>query len=78
MIYLTESSALQSALPMKCFSIPGTKLSIILMCVRPIMMSTFRSTQHRRDFVESSVLKCIEFSNINYGLRYIMLHFVVI
>jgi len=29
---MTESSELQSALPMKCLPVPGKKLNIVLMC----------------------------------------------
>jgi len=55
MSYMTESSELQSVLPMKFLQIPGEKLNIILMFVMPLMVPTLKSTEHIRNFVKSSV-----------------------
>jgi hypothetical protein len=52
---------------MKCLPISGEKLSIILVCVELLMMTILRSTEHIRNFVRSSVWKCIDFSNTISG-----------
>jgi len=48
MSYVTESSDLQSLLPMKCLPVPGKKLNIVLLCFVPQMVPTMRSTEHIR------------------------------
>jgi hypothetical protein len=48
---VTESSELQSILPMKCLPIPCDKLNIILMCAVPLMGYIPRSTEHIRNFM---------------------------
>jgi len=52
---LTESSKLQSALPMKCFPVPGEKLGIVLMCAVRLLVPILKSAEQRGDFVRSSV-----------------------
>jgi hypothetical protein len=74
---MTEQSAeLQNATPIKCLSVHGEKLDIVLMCVVPLMVPILRSTEHIRNFVRSSVWKCINLSSTYYGWRYIMLCFI--
>jgi len=74
----TESSQLQSPLPIKFLPIPVQKLNIILMCVMPLMVPILRSTEHVRNFVRSSVWKYINFSNTLYDWRYIMFYFIAL
>jgi len=68
---VTELSELQSPLPAKCLPMPGKKINFVLMCVVPQMVSILRSTGQIRNFVRSSVWKCIDFSNALYVWRYI-------
>jgi len=68
---LTESSELKGSLPMKCLSVAGEKLNIVLMCVLPLMAPILTSTEHMRSYVKSDVLKCIDFSDTFYGWKYI-------
>jgi len=60
---VTESSELQSALPMKWLPVPGEKLSIFLMCVVSLMVPILRSAEHIRNFVRSSVWSCVDIFN---------------
>jgi len=52
---------------MKCLPMPGKKVTIILKCIAQLMAYILRSTEHIRNFVRSSVSKCIDISNIVYG-----------
>jgi len=45
---------LQSALPMKCLSVPVQILNIVCMCVVPLEVPISRSTEHIRNFVTSN------------------------
>jgi len=48
---VTESSELQSALPMKCLPVPVQKLNKVLMCVVLLTVSILTSAEHIRNFV---------------------------
>jgi len=74
---VTESSELQSALQKKCLPVPGEKLSIIMMCIMPLIVPILRSTEHIRNFVRSSVWKCIDFPNTLYNWKYILFYFIL-
>jgi len=63
---MIELSELQSVLPKKCFPIPGEKVTIILVCIVPLIMLTLRYSEHIRKFVKSSVWKYIDFFNTLY------------
>jgi hypothetical protein len=63
---------------MKCLPIPVQKLNIVLIRVVPLMVPILRSAEHIRNFVGSSVWKCIDFSNTLYGGRYIMFYYIAI
>jgi hypothetical protein len=78
MTCVTESSELQSPLPMKCFPIPGEKLNIVLMCVVPLMVPILRSAKHISNYVRFSVWKCIDVSNTVCGWRYIYIFFILL
>jgi len=43
---MTESSKLQSSLPMGYLSVVGEKLSIVLMCVVPLLLPVLTSIEH--------------------------------
>jgi hypothetical protein len=57
----TESSELQSALPMKRLPTPGQKLNIVLIGVVPLIVPILRSAEHVRNSVRFSVWKCTNF-----------------
>jgi hypothetical protein len=63
------------SLPLKFLTEPGRKLNIILMCIMPLIVSTLRSAEYLRNFVMSSVCKCINFSSILYGWIYHVLFY---
>jgi hypothetical protein len=75
---VAESSELQSALPMNFRPFTGEKLGIVLMCVILLMVPILRCNEHIRNFKESNVWKCMDFSNSFYGWRniYIMFHLI--
>jgi hypothetical protein len=75
---VTESSQLQSTLPMKCLVVSGEKLNIILMCVMALIVPLLRSTEHIRNVMRSSVWKYVSFSITLYGWRYIMFYIIAI
>jgi len=52
----------------------GEKLSIVLMCVVALMVPIFRSTEHIRNCVRSSVWKCVCFSITPCGWRYVLFY----
>jgi hypothetical protein len=64
--YMTESSELQSALPMKCLPLPNEKLNIVLTCVVPLVVAVLKSTKYIGNFVKSSVPKCVDFFSTLY------------
>jgi len=37
--------------PVKCLPLPGEELSIVLMCVVPLVMPILRSVEHIRNFM---------------------------
>jgi hypothetical protein len=66
-----HSSRALCMLPVKCLQVPHVKLNIILMCVIPLMVPILRSAEDLRNFMKSSVWKCINFCSTLYGWRYI-------
>jgi len=76
MRFVTDSSELQSEWPMKCLPMPDEKLSIVLKRFVSLMLSILRSAEHIRNFVRSSVWKCIDLSNALHAWRY-MFYFIV-
>jgi len=60
---VTESSELQSALPMERWPKSGQKLNVVFMCVVPLTVAILRW-----NLVSSSVWKRIDFSNTLHDL----------
>jgi len=58
---VTESSELQSSLPTKCLPVPGNELNIAFMCVVPLMVPIFRSTEHIRNSCVVQYFKMYQF-----------------
>jgi hypothetical protein len=75
---LCDSSELQSALLLKSLLEPGDKVNIGLMCVVPQMLTILSYAENIRNFVSSSVWKCIDFSMSIHGSRFIMFYFIAI
>jgi hypothetical protein len=75
---VAEPSELHSALPMKCLSVPGEKLHVVLMCVVLLMVPILRYTEHVRNFVRSSVWTSVDFYSTLYRSVCIMFCFIAI
>jgi hypothetical protein len=65
---MTELSELEHLLPLKCLMISGKKLSIILMCVGPLMVTTLGSNENIK-LCEVQCLKMYQFLQYTLWLK---------